>query len=150
MVKSTVPTHNSHSQNNHTYQNSHNLFALTKVWLFWEKEDSEKIMTHFWRHKNVTIMSGHSIFRIINISFLKFANIGQIKKDKLRKKILLKRSIQNYLYVFFRINYCGKNFRWCLATRLLDWDWLPNGECRIPPRLAPIRHHKHIMYDPDL
>ena len=27
----TVPTHNSHTQNSHTYQNSQTLFALTKL-----------------------------------------------------------------------------------------------------------------------
>ena len=30
----TVDTHNSHTQNSHTYPNSHTFFVLRKVWLF--------------------------------------------------------------------------------------------------------------------
>ena len=38
----TVPTHNSDTLNCEISQNSDNLFALTKMSLFWEEEDFAK------------------------------------------------------------------------------------------------------------
>ena len=49
----TVPTHIKHTENKHISQNKHTLFALTKMCLFWEGEDSEKIRT-FSQNKHIS------------------------------------------------------------------------------------------------